>query len=98
MVNTLSRVVVVLVVLGVPGLSGASQQDVERFFELIAHRESSGDCGKQSNSSTAMGCYQLTEAALRQARFKDAAGNWLPNEPLAKLSGCDSVVSPVSGE
>ena len=80
MVNTLSRVVVVLVVLGVPGLSGASQQDVERFFELIAHRESSGDCGKQSNSSTAMGCYQLTEAALRQARFKDAAGNWLPNE------------------
>ena len=77
MVNTLSRVVVVLVVLGVPGLSGASQQDVARFFELIAHRESSGDCSAVSGTSTAMGCYQLTEAALKQAQFKDAAGNWL---------------------
>ena len=80
MVNTLSRIAVVLVLLGVPGLCVASEQDVARFFKLIASRESSGNCAAESENSTAMGCYQLTEAALIQAEFKDDAGNWLPNE------------------
>ena len=79
-INTLSRVVLVLVVLGLPGLSGAGQNDVARYFELVAHRESSGDCSEESENSTAMGCYQLTEAALKQANFKDDAGRWVDNE------------------
>ena len=70
----------VAVLLGFPGSCIASEADVVRFFELIAAEESGGRCDETSFTSTAMGCYQLTEPALVDAKFKDADGNWVPNE------------------
>ena len=78
--DTLVRTFAALVVLfGVPGSSAASNEDVARFLRMIADRESGGDCTETSTTSTAIGCYQMTDAALKAAGFKDDDG-WVPNE------------------
>ena len=79
---TVSRVVVgvALAVFGVPGFCAGSEEGVARFFELIAAAESGGNCTATSGSSSAMGCYQMTEGALQDAGFKDETGGWVANE------------------
>lgn len=59
----------------VPG-SGA---DFLRYLEMLEEVETGGDCFARPAGSSALGCYQMTRAALRDAGLKDAAGDWLDN-------------------
>ena len=76
---TLSRILVgiVLVMFGAPWLCAASPQDVMRYFKIIAEDESRSNCDAESRNSSAIGCYQMTKAALIDAEFMDSEGNWL---------------------
>ena len=62
-------------VLTVPG-SGA---DFSRYLEILEETETGGDCFASPTGSSAIGCYQMTSAALMDAGLKDAAGDWLDN-------------------
>lgn len=79
---TVSRVAVsvVFAVFGVPGFCVGSEEGVAQFFYLTAAAESGGNCAAISGSSSAMGCYQMTDGALQDAGFKDETGAWVPNE------------------
>ena len=79
---TLGRIVVggLVVLFGVPAVCAASPEDVARLFAMIVARESGGDCAAISSTSSAMGCYQLTTAALRDVGWKGENGVWLDNE------------------
>lgn len=59
----------------VPG-SGA---DFLRYLEMLEEVETGGDCFARPAGSSALGCYQMTRAALTDAGFKDAAGDWQDN-------------------
>lgn len=94
----LSRILVgvVLAVLGVSGLCTASQQDVVRYFEMIEAEESSGDCGARSRTSSAIGCYQLTDAALKDIGLKDVDGNWIPDNEFGIMSEEEFLADPAA--
>lgn len=53
--------------------------DFRRYLEVMAAVESGGDCFARPAGSSAIGCYQMTRAALMDAGFKDARGRWLDN-------------------
>ena len=53
--------------------------DFRRYLEVMAAVESGGDCFARPDGSSAIGCYQMTRAALMDAGFKDARGRWLDN-------------------
>ena len=80
--QTLGRIVVggLLALLGVPAVCEASPEGVARFVAMIASQESGGLCSETSGTSSAMGCYQMTNAALRDIGWKDRDNEWLENE------------------
>ena len=59
----------------VPG-SGA---DFFRYLEIVEQVETGGDCLARPAGSSAIGCYQMTSAALMDAGLKDVEGDWLDN-------------------
>lgn len=59
----------------VPG-SGA---DFLRYLRILEQDETGGNCFASPSGSSAIGCYQMTSAALMDAGLKDAEGDWLDN-------------------
>ena len=53
--------------------------DFPRYLGLLQAVETGGDCFARPPGGSAIGCYQMTRAALVDAGLKDAAGNWLDN-------------------
>ena len=53
--------------------------DFPRYLAMVEEVETGGDCFASPPGGTAVGCYQMTRAALMDAGFKDAAGDWLAN-------------------
>lgn len=58
-----------------PG-SGA---DFPRYLRILEESETGGNCFASPSGSSAIGCYQMTSAALMDAGLKDAEGDWLDN-------------------
>ena len=58
--------------------SGGS--DFVRYLAMLEELETGGNCFARPAAGSAMGCYQMTRAALRDVGLKDAAGDWLDNE------------------
>ncbi len=56
-----------------------SGADFPRYLETVEEVETGGDCFARPAGGSAIGCYQMTRAALVDAGFKDAAGDWLDN-------------------
>ena len=53
--------------------------DFPRYLALVEEAETGGDCLARPAGGSALGCYQMTRAALVDAGFNDAAGGWLDN-------------------
>ena len=53
--------------------------DFSRYIDMLEQIETGGNCYARPSGSSAIGCYQMTSAALMDAGFKDAAGDWLDN-------------------
>ncbi|MCE2540841.1 MAG: hypothetical protein J4G16_10775 [Acidobacteria bacterium] len=47
---------------------------------MLEEVETGGNCFARPAGGSAIGCYQMTRAALRDVGFKNAAGDWLDNE------------------
>lgn len=60
-----------------PSSGGA---DFVRYLAMLEELETGGNCFARPVAGSAMGCYQMTRAALQDAKLKDAAGDWLDNE------------------
>ena len=56
-----------------------SGPDFPRYLALVEEVETGGDCLARPAGGSALGCYQMTRAALVDAGFNDAAGGWLDN-------------------
>lgn len=56
-----------------------SGPDFPRYLALVEEVETGGDCRARPAGGSALGCYQMTRAALVDAGFYDAAGGWLDN-------------------
>ena len=56
-----------------------SGSDFPRYLEFVEEVETGGDCSARPTGSSAIGCYQMTRAALMDAGLQDAAGHWLDN-------------------
>ena len=56
-----------------------SGPDFPRYLALVEEVETGGDCLARPAGGSALGCYQMTRAALMDAGFNDAAGRWLDN-------------------
>lgn len=56
-----------------------SGTDFPRYLDMVQEIETGGDCLAVPAGSSAIGCYQMTRAALVDAGFKDTAGDWLDN-------------------
>jgi hypothetical protein len=56
-----------------------SGADFPRYLALVEEVETGGDCLARPAGGSALGCYQMTRAALVDAGFKDAAGGWRDN-------------------
>ena len=56
-----------------------SGTDFPRYLEIVEQVETGGDCSARPAGSSAIGCYQMTRAALIDAGLQDAAGHWLDN-------------------
>ena len=54
--------------------------DFVRYLAMLEELETGGNCFARPVAGSAMGCYQMTRAALRDVGLKDAAGDWLDNE------------------
>ena len=54
--------------------------DFPLYLAMLEEVETGGDCLARPPGGSAMGCYQMTHAALRDVGFKNAAGDWLDNE------------------
>ncbi len=69
--------------LSVPGLAVAGSCE-GRWSDHVAMHETGGcgggkHCHATNPRSTAIGCHQLTSAALQDIGWQNRAGNWLPN-------------------
>lgn len=53
--------------------------DFRRYLAMVEDVETGGDCRARPAVGSAIGCYQMTRAALVDAGFKDAGGGWLDN-------------------
>ena len=56
-----------------------SGPDFPRYLALVEKVETGGDCLARPVGGSALGCYQLTRAALVDAGLNDAAGGWVDN-------------------
>ena len=63
-----------------PGSPGRSSGvDFPRYLAQVAEVETGGDCLARPAGSSALGCYQMTHAALVDAGFKEVGGGWADN-------------------
>ena len=53
--------------------------DFPRYLAQVQEVETGGDCLARPAGGSALGCYQMTRAALVDAGFKDAGGGWRDN-------------------
>jgi hypothetical protein len=68
-------------VLCVPAVAPANDADGVRSYLYLARKhESTRGCALSPSTSSAIGYYQMTLAALRDIRLKDDMGNWIENE------------------
>ena len=56
-----------------------SGADFPRYLALVEEVETGGDCLARPAGGSALGCYQMTRAALVDAGFKDPGGDWRDN-------------------
>ena len=56
-----------------------SGADFPRYLALVQEVETGGDCLARPAGGSALGCYQMTRAALVDAGFKDGGGGWRDN-------------------
>ncbi len=56
-----------------------SGPDFRRYLAQVEEVETGGDCLARPAGGSALGCYQMTRAALVDAGLNDAAGAWLDN-------------------
>ena len=66
--------------LAAPALAAGSDGGVGSYLDLARKHESRRDCTLSPSTSSAIGYYQMTLAALRDIGLKDEAGNWLEND------------------
>ena len=59
--------------------AGRSGPDFRRYLALVEAVETGGACLARPAAGSALGCYQMTRAALVDAGFNDADGGWLDN-------------------
>ena len=57
----------------------AAGADFPLYLAMLEEVETGGDCLARPPGGSAIGCYQMTRAALRDAGFKNASGDWLDN-------------------
>ena len=57
----------------------AGGADFPLYLAMLEEVETGGDCLARPPGGSAIGCYQMTHAALRDAGFKNASGDWLDN-------------------
>ena len=57
----------------------AAGADFPLYLAMLEEVETGGDCLARPPAGSAIGCYQMTRAALRDAGFKNASGDWLDN-------------------
>lgn len=62
-----------------PAAVAGGGADFTRYLDLLEEAETGGDCFARPAGSSALGCYQMTRAALTDAGLKDAGGGWLDN-------------------
>ena len=63
-----------------PGSPAAgSGTDFRRYLDMVEKVETGGDCFARPARGSAIGCYQMTDAALMDAGLKDTRGRWLRN-------------------
>ena len=60
----------------IPARSGA---DFPLYLEILKDVETGGNCLARPAGGSAIGCYQMTHAALRDVGLKNAVGDWLDN-------------------
>lgn len=53
--------------------------DFPLYLAMLEEVETGGNCLARPPGGSAIGCYQMTHAALRDVGFKNAAGDWLDN-------------------
>ena len=63
-----------------PAVAAGSDDGVRSYLDLASKHESRRGCTLSPSTSSAIGYYQMTLAALRDIGLKDEAGNWLENE------------------
>ena len=56
-----------------------SGTDFPRYLAMVEKVETGGNCFARPAGTSAVGCYQMTHAALVDAGLKDAGGDWLDN-------------------
>ena len=57
----------------------AAGADFPLYLAMLEEVETGGDCLARPPGGSAIGCYQMTHAALRDVGFKNASGDWLDN-------------------
>ena len=57
----------------------AAGADFPLYLAMLEEVETGGDCLARPPGGSAIGCYQMTRAALRDAGFRNASGDWLDN-------------------
>ncbi len=67
-------------VLCAPALTAADNAGVRDYLDLARKHEANHGCALSPSTSSAIGYYQMTLAALRDIGLKDDAGNWVENE------------------
>ena len=67
-------------VLCAPALTAGSNAGVRDYLDLARKHEANQGCARSPSTSSAIGYYQMTLAALRDIGLKDDAGNWIENE------------------
>ena len=64
---------------GPPPAARRSGVDFPRYLAQVEAVETGGDCLARPAAGSALGCYQMTHAALVDAGLKDAGGGWVDN-------------------
>ena len=63
-----------------PAVAPAGDGGVRGYLDLARKHESTLGCALSPSTSSAIGYYQMTLAALRDVKLKDDLGNWIENE------------------
>ena len=77
--DTLRSIPPLVLLLALPVGAIASDAGVREFLRLNEQYETGGNCIARPPNGSAIGCYQMTNAALRDVGLKGKKDNWLPN-------------------